>query len=148
MAKKLYAKRLALILASLLTELAAYILVSVYQAYWWSTPVYEDSNFILLLKLWLLSIIYRVCFAHIYAAWRLKLYLIRKNVTTLLVSLSDLALAISWAGILTLFFPPARMLFSDIAFWAPIFSAIWLGSLSFILIFRKSMQKINETRLD
>jgi len=137
--------RLTLIATSLLLELAAYALVpGVIVAIWWSEPGYKFDNFLFSIELWLISIMYRAVSIHIYASWRLKLFLIRRRVGALVISLADLALAVLWAGVLSLFFPPARMLFSDAIFWVPIFSGIFLGSLLFSSLCRKQVFSLNE----
>lgn len=142
---KRFTLRLALIAASLLSESVAYVLVpSLIVTVWWSEPGYKFDNFLFSIELWLISVMYRVIFAHVYVSWRLKLFLIGRHVGAFTVSLADLMLALFWAGVLSLFFPPAQMLFSDVIFWAPIFSAIFLGSLLFSSLYRKHVLSLKE----
>jgi hypothetical protein len=136
---------LGFVAASLLLELVACAGVAgataVYmgERKYWLNRVMATTSVI-----WTFSVMYRALFLHLYASWRLKRFLIARRLAAPLVALADLVLALVYAGVLSLFFPPARALFENVDWGVPIFSAIFLGSLLFSLFCRRSVVSVFE----
>ncbi len=89
------------------------------------------------LAIWVVGLMYRGLFLHLYASWRLKRMLIGRRLASPLVASADLTLAFVCAGSLSLFVPAAKALFEYADWGVPVFSAIFLGSLAFSLLCRK-----------
>lgn len=127
---------LALIAGSLLMELLACAcvaaLVVAYQEGYEHLPARIGG----VLVVWAFGVGYRAVFLHLYVSWRLKRFLFTKRFGALLVAIADLLLALVYAGVLSLFFPPAQALFERSVFWIPIFSAIFIGSFLFAVFWR------------
>jgi hypothetical protein len=105
------------------------------------------NNFVELIQLWGLAVVYRAFSLHLFASWKLKTLLIDRKAVSGWVAALDLAVAGTWAGLLFLVaFPPAQILFYVPAFWLPIFSAIFFGSLVFSFTSRKWVSAANGAR--
>jgi hypothetical protein len=127
---------LAIIAGSLLMELLACAcvaaLVVAYQEGYEHLPARIGG----VLVVWAFSVGYRAIFLHLYASWRLKRFMFAKRFEALLAAVADLLLAFAYAGVLSLFFPPAQALFERSVFWIPIFAAILIASFLFAIFWR------------
>ncbi len=126
-----------LFMASLLLEFVACVGFAVVMAVYLGEYAHWLNRVKVNLAIWVVSLMYRGLFLHLYVSWRLKYSLIGTRLASPLVASADLALAFVYAGTLSLFLPSAKALFQYADWGVPIFSAIFLGSLAFSLLCRK-----------
>ena len=137
-----WARRMVLSLALVLESLVFELLACAGVAGLMAEQGYRLNTVIATLIVWGFGVMYRAVFLHLYASWRLKRFLIARRFAAPLIALADLALALLYAGLLSLFFPPAEALFEHADWGVPIFSAIFLGSLLFSLFCRKQVVSV------